>query len=370
MLRAYSKFLSPDASPAYKAVPLDDTDAAPPTWRAHSRRREWFCRGLYLIFGGLVGAIICGSIVSSILLHRFYNPVGHYQDINPFPVVANSTPKPESRAIVTALYTDDFALSVATLGQSLTALNITERRIVIYIAAHLSPRALCIVAAAGWEAVAVPRIPPPHAGAGVLPHWIDQFTKLNIWGLDALGVDVLLYLDGDALVLSRFDELWALPYAFAAVPDVYRGREGFTLGFNAAVLLVRPARAVLADMRAQLETADFRATEAEQAFLNVYWAPHALRLPYIYNGNLAIKAVAPRVWAALQPELRVVHYTVVKPGAFLSDAPGVPWRENWDASIAWAAEVEGGAYREEIGWWADAWHDLMDQKFDTLDICS
>ncbi|KAJ7199373.1 Isy1-like splicing family-domain-containing protein [Mycena pura] len=38
-----------------------------------------------------------------------------------------------------------------------------------------------------------------------------------------------------------------LPYAFAAVPDVYRGREGFTLSFN-AVVLMRPGCAVLVDI--------------------------------------------------------------------------------------------------------------------------
>ncbi|KAJ7199177.1 glycosyltransferase family 8 protein [Mycena pura] len=305
--------------------------------------------------------------ISFWVLRPRYNSVTLYQNINSFPIV--STSKPESRAIVTSLYTDEYALSVATLGQSLTSHNITERRIVIYIPGRLSSRSLCIAAAAGWEPVPVPYIPPPHNGDGIFHHFADQFTKLNIWGLDKMGIDVLLYLDGDTLVRNRFDELWDLPYLFAAVPDAYGDKESFTISINAGVLLIRPSSTVLEDMLSKLETASFPLHEAEQAFLNTYFAPKMLRLPYIYNGNLAIKMASPNVWRAIKNELRIVHYTAVKPFWYLSDDVDIKWNQNWKQSIRKSMEAQKGKVREELEWWSDAWDELMQHHFTTLDTC-
>jgi len=298
-----------------------------------------------------------------------YNPVGSYQDINPFPIVSTSPHlSAESRAIVTSLYSDDFAFAVATLGHSLASHNITERRLVMYLPDRLSSRSLCIVAAAGWEPFPVAYIEPPHHGDGVHRRFADQFTKLNIWGFDKIGVDVLLYLDADTIVRDRFDELWGLPYSFAAVQDVHDPPRGFVVSFNAGVMLLRTSSAVLADMLQNLETASFPRKQAEQAFLNTYFAPQTLRLPYIYNGNLAIKQHAPSVWASMKNELRIVHYTVRKP--FWDFTEGSDWRQRMQESIDKAMEEGDGNYSEEVQWWSDVWDDLIGQRFSTLNACS
>ncbi|KAJ7215401.1 nucleotide-diphospho-sugar transferase [Mycena pura] len=223
-------------------------------------------------------------------LERYSDRVCHCVR-NAFPIVSTSPhSKAESRAIVTSLYSDDFAFAIATLGQSLTSHNITERRLVMYLPDRLSFQSLCII-----------------------------------------GVDVLLYLDTDTIVRNRFDELWDLPYSFAAVLDVYDPPRGFVVSFNAGVMLLRPSSAVLADMLGNLETAVFPREQAEQAFLNTYFAPQTLGLPYIYNGNLAIKQLAPVVWASMKSELRIVHYTVRKP--FWDFAVGPNWRQRIQKSI-------------------------------------
>ena len=51
--------------------------------------------------------------------------------------------------------------------------------------------------------------------------------------------------------------------------------------------------------------------EADQAFLNLYFASAVVRLPYAYNANLAIKKRSLAPWDALKGEMRVVHYTPV-----------------------------------------------------------
>jgi lipopolysaccharide biosynthesis glycosyltransferase len=100
-----------------------------------------------------------------------------------------------------------------------------------------------------------------------------------------------VYLDGDTLVRHNFDELFDLPYNFAAGPDVWTDDRGFTIGFNPGVLLLRTSTAVFQDMVSKLEVAEYPLMWAEQAFLDQYFGGHALRLPFIYNGNVAIKVI-------------------------------------------------------------------------------
>ncbi|KAJ7199175.1 glycosyltransferase family 8 protein [Mycena pura] len=374
LTRAFSKSVlllkSAISFPVYEPVPQDDIEGSHASKSSDPPRRGRVYCLLCLALGCIAGAIIASCSIARSRHRRHYNPVGLYQDINSFPIVSNS--KPESRAIVTSLYTDEYALSVATLGQTLSSHNIIERRLVMYLPGRLSSRSLCIVAAAGWEPVPVARIPAPHHGEGITPRFMETYAKLNMWGFDKMGIDVLLYLDGDTLVRNRFDELWDLPYSFAAVPDVYGGEPSFTISLNSGVLLVRPSSAVMEDMLSKLETTSFPRIEGDQAFLNTYFAPQTLCLPYIYNGNLAIKLVAPDsdVWASIKNELRIVHYTstVIKPFWYLSD--GVEWSRNWNQSIHKLMEGEKGELREEMQWWSDAWDDLMEQHFTSLDACS
>ena len=181
----------------------------------------------------------------------------------------------------------------------------------IYLPDKTSPRAVCIASASGFTPHPVARIPPPHPG--VHRHFLDQYSKLQLWDLERQGVKSLVYLDADTLVYRNFDELFSLPYRFAAVPDVYLDERGFSSGFNAGVLFLRPSREVLKDMVSKIATANYPAEDAEQSFLNHYFGKEALRLPYTYNGNLAIKKRTKAMWEDLKESVHVVHYTLVKP---------------------------------------------------------
>ena len=110
-----------------------------------------------------------------------------------------------------------------------------------------------------------------------------------------------------------------LPYSFDVVPDIHGLPRGFVINFNAGVLLLRPSSTVLQDMLFKLETASYPLEQAERAFFNTYFAPKTLRLPYVYNGNLAIKQLAPSVRSSIKNELRIVHYTVLKPFWYTKD---------------------------------------------------
>lgn len=277
-------------------------------------------------------------------------------------------PATNESAIVTTLYTDAFAPAVATLGHSLKQTNTSARLILLYLPDRISHEALCVATASGFTPRPVSRIPPPNNGAGVHRHFLDQYTKLTLWTLDEIGIKSLVYLDADTLVRKNIDELFTFPFNFAAVPDVYLDSRGFTIGFNAGVMFLRPSSTVFQTMISQIATANYPFEDAEQSFLNYFYSAEALRLPYAYNGNLAIKKRTPTLWEGIVDELRIVHYTMVKP--FLGYDYSQINIEDMDDHVDWMARRRGGYYREEVKWWGEAWKDMKATYHSQLAECT
>lgn len=101
----------------------------------------------------------------------------------PQPVVLDPA-SAHTRALVTTLYSNDYAIAAAVLGHSARAVNTSAQLIILYLADQVSEDALCLVRSAGWKTIPAPYISPPDNGAGVLDVFLDQYTKLNVWGLD------------------------------------------------------------------------------------------------------------------------------------------------------------------------------------------
>ncbi|KAF7378330.1 Glycosyltransferase family 8 protein [Mycena sanguinolenta] len=274
------------------------------------------------------------------------------------------------RAVVSSLESDGYAIGVAVAGHSARSANVTARLLLPYLEQKVSERALCITRAVGWEPYPVTLIPPPHGGKDVYDGYKEQYTKLHIWTLDKQGVDSAVYIDADTLVLRNFDELFNLPFNFAAAPDVRLGRRGFDITFNAGVLAFRPSSAVYEDMRTKVEVAKYPLQEAEQAFLNLYFGGTVLRLPYIYNGNLAIKMRNTILWRRLVEEMRVVHYTLAKP--FLPDpshSEAILTEEQIVDALEQGARRKGGIFWEEMTWWETAYRKMMVDHGHTIEQC-
>ncbi|OCB84590.1 nucleotide-diphospho-sugar transferase [Sanghuangporus baumii] len=246
-------------------------------------------------------------------------------------------PGQDERAVVSTLYSESFTSAVLTLGRSLQNAKIAARCILLYIPERLSSQTLCQLSEIGWELRPIERIPLPNGGKGVHPRFRDQYSKLRVWSLDEIGIKSVIYLDGDMLVRQNFDELWGLPFEFAAVSDVYGDSRGFALSFNAGMMFLHTSSSIFSDMLNKIETAEYRRLDAEQGFLNSYFASQVVRLPHTYNANLVIKQRNPFLWGAIEEDMRIVHYTMMKP--FISDersrAIGI-WEEelkHWD--IVW-----------------------------------
>ncbi|THH11265.1 hypothetical protein EW145_g770 [Phellinidium pouzarii] len=340
---------------------------APLTNGNRQRRLFWF-------FTVLAVFIV---IINVLAVNRLYvspSPLDNFQKLNSLSSVYKSSysvrsdsipfdiPSKEERAVLTTIYSESYYAGVLTLGHSLQATNTSARRLLLYIPDRLSPQTLCRLEAGGWELHSIPRIPPPAGGKGVYPRFLDQYTKLQIWGLDKVGVKTVLYIDGDTLVRQNFDELWSLPFNFAAVPDVYTDRRGFTTSFNAGVMFLRMSSAVMEDMLSKIDTAKYKRLDAEQGFLNVYFAMQVIRLPFIYNANLALKRRSPGLWKALEPDMRIVHYTITKPFSEtrthrdLDAAQAMQMQNNM---LREQGHADGGLWAEEMGWWDAVWRDTI-----------
>ncbi|KAH8087806.1 nucleotide-diphospho-sugar transferase [Cristinia sonorae] len=363
----------------YVQLPHRDALPSPPLQYPHKRaigRRHVVVILLVLLISVVLNIVLFVKPMT----YPQWTALDNYQSLNHNPIVeptvlplltANEQPEHfhDHHAVVTSLYSDDFAGGVATLGHSLRQANTTARLIVIYIPDQVSPAALCLATSTGFFPHPVKRIPPPHDGQGVYAHFLDQFTKLNVWTLDQIGVRSLVYLDADTLVKRNFDELFALPFVFGAVPDVYIGKLGYALQFNAGVLFLHTSTEVFNDMVSKLTTAHYPLVDAEQSFLNHYFGAEAVRLPYHYNVNLAIKYRSQALWDGTASEHRVIHYTLVKP--FIGRGPTyTPVKyEHLEWFTAQTATEDNGIFKEEMLWWRKVFRDMKRTYGDAQSKC-
>ena len=221
------------------------------------------------------------------------------------------------------------------------------------------------------------RIPPPDGGKDVFWRFLDQYTKLRIWTLDQepVGLKSIVYLDADTLVRQNFDELFDIPFVFAASSDVYLDNRGFSIGFNAGVLAIKPDSKVFDDMLTKIYRDDYKHNEAEQGFLNLYYGQQVVRLPHVYNGNLAIKTKSRPYWDAIQDQMRIVHFTLTKPFEMAPKCgeEECTVEEIWDTRrhkefVETAKEDRNGDYREEIEWWETMYDEMMENV--EIDHCN
>lgn len=77
---------------------------------------------------------------------------------------------------------------------------------------------------------------------------------------------------------------------------------------------------------------------AEQALLNHYFRAQRTRLPRIWNMNLMMELSHKATWAALLPDARIIHYTILKPSTQRMsrnlEAAAYP-ADDWDTAVVW-----------------------------------
>jgi hypothetical protein len=112
-----------------------------------------------------------------------------------------------------------------------------------------------------------------------------------------------------------------------ASPDYESGQ--FREGFNMGVFSLAPSTSLFDELHNHaLTKSDYRLDTAEQGMMqSIYSKREWFKLPFSYNGNLAMYLQNNRQWDIEYTKgLNVIHYTMLKPFALAPDAKEWAWK--------------------------------------------
>jgi glycogenin glucosyltransferase len=164
------------------------------------------------------------------------------------------------------------------------------------------------------------------------PDLHSTFTKITLW--KQIQFRRIVYADADMVAIRAPDELFDLPQAFSAAPDI-----GWPDIFNTGLMVLNPN---MGDYYALLAMAQrgISFDGADQGLLNMHFRATYNRISFTYN-------VTPSAHYQYLPAYR--HFqSSISMGHFIG--PSKPWTQGRDAHNA-----HGGStpYDEMIGrWWA------------------
>lgn len=240
-------------------------------------------------------------------------------------------PSDQKYAYVTLLYSDDFALGVRTLGQSLRATKNERRQNIdhlVLITPDVGREMEEWLKKDGWKVKRVEEARNPNDQYIQRLHGV--YTKLEIFRLTEY--HRVVYLDADTTILENVDELF-LCGPFCAV---MRHSELI----NTGVIVAEPSYPLYNDLKAKAKKGLYSYTGGDQGFLNSYYSDYAAcpyfepmkqiglgsdgskcrRLPTRYNGDwpfLMLNGMAMvRSKNGMQEEFeefrrsRIIHYTL------------------------------------------------------------
>jgi len=199
------------------------------------------------------------------------------------------------------------------LGYSLMKHNINARRIMMVTKETNTVGIIDRLEFAGWTTKLVHVIPQPGKPSPTM-RFRQMFTKLHIWELTEC--DVAVFLDVDTLVLKNFNELFTIlpnELQFAATPDIFY--DNYVFNINAGVFVCKPNVELFQTLLDNsIKNQDkYDQNMVEQGFFNYYFKLSTLRLPFIYNANLAIWKFNNLDWKAFEDQIKIIHYTLEKP---------------------------------------------------------
>lgn len=86
----------------------------------------------------------------------------------------------------------------------------------------------------------------------------------------------------------------------------------------------------------------------------------------MYGGNLAIKERSPHLWAAMERDIRVVHYTLVK---LFPSRTGLMLSVEALQDFIKQEKKKGGMFVQEVQWWDDNWNAMRQAQWPTVEKC-
>jgi glycogenin len=194
------------------------------------------------------------------------------------------------------------------------------------------PLTVCLLQTVYDHVIPVPRIRTEFPANLALMNRTDlhsNFTKLNLW--KQTNFRKIVYLDSDVVAYRAPDELFDLPHAFSAAPDI-----GWPDIFNTGVMVLTPN---MGDYYAMIAVAErgISFDGADQGLLNQYFGTNFNRLNFTYNVTPSAHYQYVPAYRHFQSSINMVHFI----------GSNKPWFQGRYASTG------SGPFDEMIGrWWA------------------
>ena len=233
---------------------------------------------------------------------------------------------PTQKKAVWTMLTDDphYVICAIKLGHSLRS-HTTDTRFDMVVmeltTKPLSRAAWGCLREVGWQRCVVDRIVPLDevATQSKEPRWLDQFTKLHLWGMTTY--ETLLYLDSDTLTMRSIDHLLNRKLGNKSIAVAAQTWHGGFEGFNMGVLVIHPDMQEyerLLDLQ-QDPSVQFQRHWAEQGFLNVVYKDKWDDLGFTNNALAWTSWQNHAYWMQQFPQINIIHYTGMKPWTCVPD---------------------------------------------------
>ncbi|KAI0168118.1 family 8 glycosyl transferase [Pestalotiopsis sp. NC0098] len=233
---------------------------------------------------------------------------------------------------LTLLLTDTYLPGALVLAHSLRDGGTTKKLGVLVTLDSVAAEAITELKTVYDYVIPVPRIKNEFPANLSLMNRTDlasAFTKINLW--KQTNFRKIVYIDADVVAYRAPDELFDLPHAFSAAPDI-----GWPDIFNTGVMVLTPsmgeyyALAALAERGISFDGAD-------QGLLNMHFNNSYNRLSFTYNVTPSGHYQYVPAYRHFQSSINMVHFI----------GTDKPWFQGRHASSG------GGPYDEMIGkWWA------------------
>jgi lipopolysaccharide biosynthesis glycosyltransferase len=269
--------------------------------------------------------VVVGSLVSILILVLIVAQRLSSVEI-PDVHIQPALPVDNGQCVVGLLSDASYLRMAEVLGYSLIKHHTDAKKIMMVIKGVNTPDITQRLESVNWQVRPVDLIPQPGEQANDARFRL-MFTKLHIWNL--LECRVAIYVDLDTIVVKNFDELFTVLPAgsnFAAVPDNFFGTYKFEI--NAGVFVCKPDYTEYQNLLVRAkDTTKYASGLAEQAFLSYHYRLSAVRLPFIYNANVAIFKHNRADWDEMKGHIKIIHYTLWKPGTGkeIKEEPAVYW---------------------------------------------
>ncbi|KAI1336142.1 glycosyltransferase family 8 protein [Xylariaceae sp. FL0016] len=238
----------------------------------------------------------------------------------------------DDHVYATLLLSDTYLPGALVLAHSLRDALTTKKLAALVTLDTVSAEAITELKTVYHHVIPVPRIKNPQPGNLQLMNRNDlhsAFTKINLWKQTQFRK--IVYIDADVVAYRAPDELFEIPHAFSAAPDI-----GWPDLFNTGVMVLTPSMGDYYAMMAMAERS-ISFDGADQGLINMHFKNSYNRISFTYNVTPSAHYQYVPAYRHFQSGINMVHFI----------GPDKPWFQGRNSSTG------SSPFDEMTGrWWS------------------